>query len=498
MNDNNMNYIRREEYETEIDLLNLLGHILIKWKLILAVAIVCAVIGGIIGYVRSGKNDDINGTGEKVTVEAAAAKLTEAQKAEAEEYYNQLVAYDRVIDEQKTLNSEAYIMSLDPYTAAGCNLWYMLETDIGNASSVYSDMLNDDDYRKISDALGADVNRRYLKDIITFGYDETMDAYKLNFTNTDRKVGDIRNEYNLMLKVTITAPNRISCDKIAQIADEAVKRETETLQNYGAAIKCTKLTSRTYDADVAERIIAAKQKKVNDLGTLETNKGYFYSNVIARTAADEKEYIDVLYSAVPDDGTEEVQESPTENKASWKKMLKYVIVLALAGAFVVMCLIAAKYVFGGKLHVADEVSGMGIPVLQSLSADRGASGNDIITKLGSKLMERDQGSLDSFAILMEEVEKKTEQDIKRVYIAVDRSSNIAMEYGQRIINEAKGSIEYHMCGLVPDAGDMKQLLCSDATLIIPVIECTKTKSISGFVDICVRNGIGIIGSALVR
>lgn len=501
MNDNNMNdryYPGREDYESEIDLVNLLGHILIKWKLIVIVAIVCAIIGGVFGYVRSGKNDDTNDGGEENTVAAAAAKLTEAQKAEAEEYYDQLVAYDRAIDEQKTLNSEAYIMSLDPYSAAGCNLWYMLETDMGNASSVYSDILNDEDYRKISDALGSNINRRYLKDVITFGYDETMDAYKLNFSNTDRKVGDIRNEYKLMLKVTITAPDRNSCDKIAQITDEAVERETEALQNYGVAIKCTKFTLRTYDADVTERIIAAKQKKVNDLGNLETNKGYFYSNVIARTAVDEKAYIDALYSEIPDTGSDIAEKVPAENKVSKKTILKYMIVVAFAGVLVAACMIAVIYIFGGKLHVPNEINGMGIPILQCLSASKGITGNDIITKWGSRLMGEDQGSPDNFAILMEEVEKKTEQGIKSVYIAIDKSSATALEYGQRIINEASGGIAYYIGGILPDAGDMKELLGSDAVLILPVIECTKTKSISVFADICMRNRIGIIGSVPVR
>ncbi len=499
MNENNMNdryYPVREDYESEIDLMNLLGHILVKWKSIVIVAIVCAVIGGVIGYVRSGKSDAKTSGGEDAVV-ATAAKLSEAQKAEADEYYEQLVAYDKAIDEQKKLYDESYYMNLDPYSAVGCHLWYMLETDLGNASSVYSDLLTDEDYRKIADALGTDIKRAYLKEIISFWADETMDTYKFDLTNTDRQTGDVRNLYKLLFKVTITAPDRSKCDKIAQLADEAVERETEALKNYGATIKCTKLTTRTYDTDVTERIIGTKQGKINALGNLETNKGNFYNNIISRINADEKEYIDARYSAVPDDGSEEAK-TPAESKVSKKSILKYMIVVAFAGVFVAVCIIAAIYIFSGKLHVADEVSGMGIPVLRSLGTGRKISGNDIITRWGTRLMGADQASSDSFSILMEELAKRTEQGIKRVYIAIDKSSAAALEYGQRISNEANGNVQYYTGGILPDAGDMKELLGSDAVVIIPAIECTKSKIIAVFADICRRNGIGVIGSAPVR
>ncbi len=499
MNDNNVNYTRREEYESEIDLMNLLGHILIRWKLILAVAIVCGCIGGLIGFIRSENSDDYKPAGGEEAIVAAAEGLSEAQKAEAEEYYEQMLKYDQMIENHKKLYDESYYMNLDPNTAIGCHLWYMLETDLGNATSIYSDILTDDDYRKIADVLGTDKNMKYLKEAVTFWSDETMDTYNFDLTNTDRQVGNIKNEYKLLYKVTITAPDRASGDKIAQIADEAVARETEILERYGVAIKCTKLTTRTYDTELTERIIGNQLGKINALGNLETNRGNFYNNIVAKVNEDEKAYIDALYSNTFITDQEKLQKDVNENKFSMMTTLKYVTVSACVGIFAVVCLIASIYIFKGVLHEADEIKSMGIPVLQTLADERSERENlcnDIISDLGRKIIGEAEVSPASFSIFMEEFNKKVTQGIKTVYIAVDKSAGNVTDYARKICEMEKEVICY-TGGIVPDAEDMKHLLTSDSVLLLPTINNTKIKSIVALADICDRNRIYIIGSAPV-
>ncbi len=464
---NDMYYPRREDDGVTIDIKSLLNRFLIKRKIILGVVIVCTVIGGIIGFLGSGSNNDAAADLEdKVTV--AARELTETQKKEAENYCEQLKAYDMAIGGQKKLNSESYFMNLDPSTAVGSNLWYLIDTELGNATSIYTDIINDEDYRKISEILGTDSNSKYLKDVVTILSDESIDTYGLDITRTDRMSGDIKSGYKLLLKLTVTAPDRDSCEKIVDIADAAVQRETDNLARYGAKIKCILLNNRAFDTDVEERIVTANIQKTNALGTLETNRGNFYNNVVSKVDTGEKAYIDALYSA----DTEEIQEVAKEDRVSWKQVLKYVIVCAFAGFIAVVCVITAMYVSEGKIHAADDLNGMGIPVLQTLTAEEPVL----------------------FSLLMEELKKNTEAQAKKIYIAADKSSAVSMEYANRIYDEAGGTGCYVGC-IEPDADNMKQLLESDTVLILPVIECTKRNSIYTFIDICARNNVNIIGSA---
>ena len=467
MNDN-MYYPRKEDDEFTIDIVNLVGHILKKWKLILVVAIVCAVIGGIVGIFRSGGNHDAASADGGEDISVAVQVLTEAQKNEAEGYCEQLKAYDQAIRRQKKLNDESYFMNLDPSTAAGSNIWYMIETELGNITTIYSDMLNDDDYRKISEVLDTEKSRTFLEDAVTVWSEETTDSYDMDITRTDRMSGDIKNGYKLLLKLTVTAPDRNSCDKIAEIAEAAVQRETDNLARYGAMVKCTLINKRTFDTDVEERIVSTNLQMTNALGAIETSRGNFYNNIISKVAENEKAYIDELYYA----DSEASAGTLNESKILWKRLFKYVIVCIAVGVAAVICIIAVVYVLGGKLHVADEIYFMGIPVLQTLGADASIS----------------------FSMLMEELKKKTETETKKIYIAADKSSARAMEYAKSIYDEAGGAICY-IGGIILDADNMKQLLESDIVLILPVIDCTKRDNIYTFIDICTRNGISIIGSA---
>lgn len=498
MNDQQMKnegcYDRRAGEAVAIDPKNLFGHLLIKWKTILAVAVVFAVIGGIAGFIRSGKAAEKQ-SGQEMA-ELVNADLTAVQKDEAQRYSYALIAFDKAIDEQKNFNDESFIMNLDAATAVGCRNQYLLEADIEDAPSAYDELLSDEDCQSIEDILGSFPGRKGIGDAVQVIPDTSKDTYNLISHNADTPAGETDRTYKFMLNILVVAPDKDICDKIADIADEAVMRKTDELAA-NSAVVCTKIADKVYDPGAEASILLLKQKYTTYLTTLTTNKGNFVNNAVLKVDEKERDYI---YSLIADD-TKTAPAAAQQSGRSLKSALKTAILGFFGGAFLALCLFVISYIIGGKLHVAEELAyTFGVPALQTLTAKpsgRSSGKGDIITKWGRRLAGEGEASADTFAMLMEEVRKNAEKGIKSVYIAADGNSEDAKSYARKISEGSGDGISFYAGSLVPDAEDIKQLLSSDGVLLIPVIESTKMRTISAFTDICTRNGKCIIGSAPV-
>ncbi len=486
-----------QQNELSIDLVNLIGHLLIKWKGIICVSVLFAVVGGLIGLTRIETVNNSNSNNAGSVVEDAKSQLTEKQITEAEEYYSLLIACDKAIDEQRVYNEESYIMSLDPKLAVGYDMQYLIETDIENILSVLNvSLLTEEDYIELSKLLGSNIGKRGLDDIIsvkaqTLGLDDNLNTEYMH-------QGASGNSYKLVLSLTIIAPDRDSCDGIIKLVNSAVERKINLIKEQGAICKC-KQVFMGYDVNIQDYINVSQQNVLNMMGSLLTNRSNYINNVIAKLDAKEKAYIDTLLGNVSNE-----TEIGTKNEGvSLRSGLRYLLIGLLTGFILSIIWYTFKYVHGGKIHTTEDLTELfGIPVYRVLSKgylSNNTAEMDFVKKLGYKLTGADEGSEASLEMLLNELNNKVGSiEAGKTYIATDRESIVAMDFAQRISEQSSEKALYIVGGLEPNADDIKQLLGSDHVILLPAIDVTRGKIIKDFMDICRRNDKVIIGAVPVR
>ncbi len=472
----------QSDYEVTLDLLNLVGHLVIKWKTILLVSLIAAIIGSMIGFIIVRRNN--TAVFEEDRIKTTGTELQEEKKIELQAYFDQLVAYDNMIEEQKHINDESYIMCLNPDVSIGCDLFYLLDTDVYNIFDYYtSSILSEDDISKISDKLEDRVGEKDLDEIVVFRTSESFDR--------------VFDENKCILKVTIVTPEKDSCNEVLKIVDKAIIRETKYLKDNGAKIEC-RFVSQRYNTTVRDYIALVQNEKVTNLGQAYLNKSNFVNSVISKLDADKIEYINSLIEERPIEDNEK-----TENETiAYEKVYYFCSVSLIIGLLISIAWYVLLYFIDGRLRTAEELKdSFGFPIMQIISfgdPDKTLSKYDFITKFGQKLLQVGPVTPDGSDMLCEEIGNMARRaGIKKIYFAADKSSPGAIEVVRGISQNISNDTIFTEGGICLDASDLKQLLTSDGVVMFPVIDSTKIKHIKEFKNFCERNGINIFGAVAI-
>lgn len=479
---------------------NLIGHLIIRWKVILVVSLITAFIGGVIGYTRSKNSNEETAAPQYVSdIERTASALTEEQKSEGDEYYSRILEYDQRIKEQQYFNDNCYTMSLDPDKAVGYYMRYLLETDIGNAANYYNGyIISEDDYKAVSELLDPEFGKFGLNEAFWISTNTVEPSYNLDLERTTRLSGDVESKYSLIVTVYVYSPNKETCDGIAKIADDAIAKKTKSLRAQGSDTVCTFIDDG-YDDAAKLNVITRKKEKVNLVAALVNGKPGYVSNMLSTVDPKVKSYVNALQgiaTELPQDNSEDKGETPHISR------FEYVLIGFLSGLILYICIYALLYTLDGRLHTTEDISRyLKTPVLKTISTDALEDRplkTDIITAFGKKIIGDSGDALESLRIVKEELENIMNNDnIRHVYIAVDGSSESAARLATKISDEAFMDTEFTIGKMMPSAEEMKQLLASEGSVVLPVMDKTKLKTITDFLGTCKRNNKRVIGSVPV-
>ncbi len=472
-----------QQEESTINLTNLFGHLLIKWKVILYVSVIAAVIGGVIGLLKNGDTANVKTKDPETLLTEAKAKLTEDQIAEAEELYSVLISYDKAIEDRKTINEKSYIMSIDPFSATRIRMQYLIKTDIDDCSTTFSkDILSEEDYKEMSDLMGSDIGKEGMEEALS------VETSKSGLDNST----DFEKTRKTVMSIGYIAPNKDICNKVIEILDKAVGRRAEHLNKQGARLECT-LVDTVLNDSISADINDLQQDTIVELGSLYTNRTNFLKNVVGKVDANEKIYFDSLSGIMP----EEVKDESRQEGASSNSILVYVIIGLLVGCLLSIGWFVTRYIFDGRVHTVFEFSELSIPVMRELPI--GTKQGDVyktdkITDWGYKLIGVNKTIEDSIELLCSELNNITGRDeLKKIYIAADKEADRSIECANRISDGTTEGVIYTVGELEPNSTDMKSLLDSDGVIILSVVDITKRKRIMEFLNICKRNSKCIIG-----
>lgn len=344
-----MNY----KEEREIDLIDLAREILKKWRLIVICMIVGLVIGSVGGYLKSAQLVNAE-TLEPIENEEKTEKnldelkdaLSEREILEVREAVKAYLSYKKVYEEKAKYGDNSIRMLLNAQSVPTMTASYIIgdyyevtypkidEVNyISNIVNIYAKALNDEDVViDVAAALGGNIPESYAEEVYS-----------------------VYSEANSILSITVTARSKEECQKVMDVLTARLESEAPSVQKmYTHSIK---YLDTYYSKNVDNTVIAEQQNQADALASLEKTM----LTVGSSLTANQKSYFTALIN-------EEVKTKDVETIIQRSFNIKFAALGLMAGAFLMIMWICAKYILAQTIKTKDELIDLfGVNVLGTIS-----------------------------------------------------------------------------------------------------------------------------------
>ncbi len=345
-----------ERYETyddemEIDLIDFLFYLLRRWKSLVAMILLGAVLGSAFYVVKTTK---------------AANDVVEDYQPDADTEANMKLAaqYRRLYDQQIDYNEHSIIMQMDSNQVYEGTLTYYLaageQTEL--LGQLYTNVINDENVvAELKEAAGLTCDDQYVKELISCT--TSKDAVNENNSLSGSVVNDIQVKItgeqvsNVMITYQIDYLDKETCEKMTEVLKNAVDAVTQKYQAvYGVY---------TFDELQATVAVTVDQKYLDQQRTSATLVDNYLTKLTKLEDAfsdAEMTYYQTVYLE-PEQEAEGVQASDPQNGISVKDLIKWLVV----GIFGFVVLWGAcyffKYLLDPSIKTLDEVKNMNISII---------------------------------------------------------------------------------------------------------------------------------------
>jgi len=309
----------------EIDLLDLCKTVLKKWKIIIACALICAILGGAYGAFQSNKAKPET----EEQIKALTAGMTQEEIDNVKDAAEIINNYRAMYKTQKEYNENSIYQNLNPYSVDALKLSYYIDNHYKVSYPVIEESNNlipiiqayissfseDTFYEDLAKAVGEEGNPTYVKELVNI--------------NTEEKDSGV-------LTITIYAS---SDDLLAKMGDyikaAIIEKQSEIAEVYGDhdIILASESAGKIVDTLMAE----AQSKNVERLTTITTN----IDNEEKLFTGNQLTFLKYLIH-------EELDEEVS--------IPKYVVLGLFVGFFLTAAFYGVKYVLSGTVKTENELA----------------------------------------------------------------------------------------------------------------------------------------------
>lgn len=365
--DNNYRYY---DDEREIDLLDVLGRLIAKWRVILVIAIIGLLVGGIVSLTK-GYSDmkRANAEAERISSQNQETILAErllgeedgaALKEFADKNLMNYVGIQTMYDMQKEYNEKSLYKNLDANNIAKVNLTYYVDNHYSGDSynnlediiDAYKVILTSDEVcKEIIAATGLDTEPKYLRELIVI---EAPAAVVNAGKGVGASIAVINSAQsatgNLSINVLFDDP-KVSVE-IANCLKKIVERVTGDISSSYGKVDASLQNDQLYmesDFDVMEDQNKADGKLVE-----------CYNNLLEIDKSMEGTQADYFKALVDNYNLEaEIASNGVSGQGfSYYVSKVMILIAAVAGAFVVVMFYGVLYLFDGKVKTGDELASL--------------------------------------------------------------------------------------------------------------------------------------------
>lgn len=344
--------MQQQEYR-EIDLIDLLLAILKKWKLLVIVALIFALLGTGFGFIKANK---VKTPTTKADLEKLEATMTKEEISDVKSAASIIGEYRVMYNSQKAYNENSIYQKLDPFDIKTATLKYYVDNDYKISYPVISETNNlipivqtyvsvlskDAIYERMSSEVDSKITPLYFSEMVS--------------VDTENLQGEG------LFVVTVMADTNERLEKMVAIVKDELRGSTESIvETYGA--HTLTLAFETIKSDSNSAVYDQQQLNIQKLTTITKA----ISDTEATFSGDQLSYLKGLIH-------EELQEKVS--------VVKFTVIGALFGFLIVACVVIFRYFISGTVKTSKEIeSTYGIEVLGTIGKKKDET--DIInTKLG--------------------------------------------------------------------------------------------------------------------
>ena len=348
MNENNITVVTKPaqvQDQIELNLLDLLAVLMLKWKKILAFLLIGAILGCCGALMKSG------GKKEPITEEAliAAKEQVASDKAVAvEQLFFQYVSYKKLQEDMRAYYSTFAASDVNLDNTVQIRSEYYITSSIKDLDTVFIKMaMTEADYKAMRNIEPDEEAGATIYDRIAFTtvYNEKLEkANTTNIINNTIKIpGQEGKENAYLINVELYGRSEEKCREMMAIVEEAFRKETEKLKTLDPEIKLEALGEQ-FNYNVAEYVQTLRKKNIDRMTTSEIELNNL-NNKVGKLSAEEKDYFNLLM--------EQYDEAfAAKEHISWKK---WTVIGAFIGAVIAVCVLSLVYILDGSIKSPEEL-----------------------------------------------------------------------------------------------------------------------------------------------
>lgn len=486
------------DLEEVVDIKSSIAYLLVKWKLIVLIALICAAAGGGFAMVkRAQQSKESTEISHEEKIEKIRGTLQESDALYVEQLCGQYKDYGRRLNDWRAYMSRSALQGMDPCNYVKRDIQYAVQSDNSSAVNALTvSLLDQSDYAKIAELMGYDPLTASVQELVEVTNTAQLSSTDLTGTNIEGSViqeviNDSEGKASGILNITCIINNAEAADSVQAVIDAAVQRKTGELNKAGAGVVISK-AGTTESLNDSAWLIGRQQAKQQTITVLQTNRSNLIKNSVDTLPEDQLAYFNILKQDEEDGGAK-----TSASKAKKVNLKKYVAAGGLGGLLLALAAVYLTFIFSDKIRSEEELrSNFKLPVLQKILVGKAAAGADVIRNKGLAVLGAPQGTEGNGADLLkaELGRRLAGQENSLLYIAYDRDSEEVTGSMKKLAGDLSDENMRVIAGNpVANEADCRELLKSDAVVVAETLNVSAKKTLKELSEICRRNGIQMLG-----
>lgn len=486
------------DLEEVVDIKSGIAYLLVKWKLIVLIALICAAVGA--GYASVKKSQQKTGVvvSYEDKLKKARGALQEADALYVEQLSNQYKNYGKRLNNWYLYMQQSALQNTDPYNYSKRDIQYTVVSDNGSTINAFSaSLLGQEEYEKIAQLMNCDVQTASLQELFTVTNTSLVGAESAKGDDGDDITQEIvsagSESFSGIMNITFISPKEEAAEGVQEVIDEAISEKCSEMLSAGTFITVEKI-DMTMSRNDAKWLLNQQQPAQQQIINLQTNRSNFVKNSVDTLPEALRSYFDLLSAG-------EEQKDAAAAASSGKKISrkKYALAGGLAGLILALIAVYLSFVFSDRIRSEEELrDNFKLPVLQRFRIGKAPSGVDVIRNAGLSMLgaaKASETTESGAALLSAELERRIPgKEKSRLYIAYDCDTQSVKSAMDALAKQLSGESLTAAAGN-PGASDAegRELLKCDAVVIAETLNVSGKKMLRNLTEVCKRNGIPILG-----
>lgn len=359
------------ENDEVIDLKELVLYILRKWRVLIALGLIGALLGGCYGFLKAEK-------------EKTRLNMDKIQTKEVDQY----ARYEQMYADQLAWEEESVFLNLDPTDACYASKIYLLrapETDLTVIGEMYRTILQSGGtIDALIEASGLECSQRAIRQMVSVDFrrlqeerTELQGLSDMQNSDTELSISVIAPDELFVISgpqergaevcVSVVGPDEETCQAMLTYVDEQVQAMNRRIAAEIDGASCELLSENSGRGYVAE-IEAAQLESTEKLAEYVTK----LTTLKKTLTSDDLTYYGVVYQG---------KALNTEASGGSRAGLKWAMMIGVVLAFLGVCVYGVLFLMDGHIKTADELLAYGLHPFAVMEDERAKRRSNPIDRL---------------------------------------------------------------------------------------------------------------------